>query len=77
MQAKPGAENTEDREDDVAEKFMRQAHGDLHQGYEQARFAHQPGYYQKDAHLLEQQQHQIEFVHTLKPHYLKARNIHR
>lgn len=64
MQAEPGAENTENREYDVAEEFMRQAHGDLHQGDKEARFAHQPGNDQEHAHLLKQQQHQIEFVHT-------------
>ncbi|MNR18937.1 hypothetical protein D3C85_1356980 [compost metagenome] len=76
MQAKIGAKNAENREGDVAEELVRQANGDLHQGNEQPRFAHQPRDDQENAHLLKQQQHQIKFVHDCKPHCLKTRNIH-
>ena len=70
MQTEIGPHNAKNREGDIAQQFMRQTHGDLHQGNEQPRFTHQPGDDQKHAHLLEQQQYQIELVHTRKPHNL-------
>ncbi|SAJ30550.1 Uncharacterised protein [Enterobacter cloacae] len=76
METKPGPHNAEYGKYDVAEEFVRQTDGDLHQRDKQARFAHQPGDDKEHAHLLKQQQHQIKLVHTHKPHILKTRNIH-
>lgn len=69
MQTKIGPHNAENGEGDVAQQLMRQADGDLHQRNEQPRLAHQPRDDQKHAHLLKQQQHQIELVHTRRPHF--------
>ncbi len=51
---------------------MRQTDGDLHQRDKQARFAHQPGNDQKHAHLLKQQQHQLN-SYILKTAHAKKR----
>lgn len=76
MEAKVGPHNAENGEGYIAEEFVRQTDGHLHQRDEQTRFTHQPGDDKKHAHLLKQQQHQIKLVHTQEPHLLKTRNIH-
>ncbi len=63
VQPKIGAHDAEHREDHVAQQLVRQANSHLHQRDKQRGFAQQIGDDEIDAHLLQQQQHLVKFIH--------------